>query len=79
MKLGNYPYKSELRLEFEAIGEARAILDHHGVVLGEEERRLISSCGDLQRLDTWFDLALAGASACSPARLWPTRSLPSAS
>lgn len=23
MKLGNYPYKSELRLEFEAIGEAR--------------------------------------------------------
>jgi len=70
MKLGNYPYKSGLRLEFEAIGEARGraegilkILDHRAVALTEEERWEISSCTDLLRLGTWFDLALAGASA----------------
>jgi hypothetical protein len=34
VKLGNYLYKSELRLEFEARGRPEAIVDHHGVVLG---------------------------------------------
>jgi hypothetical protein len=74
MKLGNYPYKSELRLEFEAIGEVRGeakgraecilrLLDLHGVILTAQERAQISSCTDLQRLGTWFDLAAAGASA----------------
>lgn len=74
MKLGNYPYKSELRLEFEAIGEARGevrgraecilkLLDLHGVTVTVEERAQISSCTDLQRLGTWFDLAATGASA----------------
>lgn len=78
MKLGNFPYKSALRLEFEAAGEARGaargkaegearsvlrVLDRRGISLTDQERERISACTDTDTLDLWIDLAITCTTA----------------